>query len=194
MRDLVETVIDGVLQREKMQQHAQRQQKHRAAIASRPPLTGPIDHPHLHATSPQTIVSDGDKDPALWKVSRQFEAIFVQQMMSEMRKTVQKSDFIPSGFAEDVHASMMDQAIAQASVRHHSFGIADNIYRQLEAAQSRSNSTEIIQTETEQTGAKQVESKQMVIKQQQSIQEISASADKLQMHNDITMEANSYAH
>jgi len=179
MRDLVETVIDGVLQREQMQQHAQRKQKHHAAIASRPSRSGSIDHAHLHATGTQTIAPDGDKDPDLWKVSRQFEAIFVQQMMSEMRKTVQKSDFIPSGFAEDIHASMMDEAIAQASVRHHSFGIADNIYRQLEAAQSRSKQTGIKQTEE---------------KQHQSIQEISASADKLQMHDDITMEANSYAH
>jgi len=74
------------------------------------------------------------KNPDLWKVSRQFEAIFLQQMMGEMRSTVTKSEFLPHGYAEDVHASMLDEAIAQASTKHSSIGIADAIYRQLDAA------------------------------------------------------------
>jgi len=173
MRDLVETVIDGVLQREKMQQHAANQKKNRAPLQSRAAHTQPINRDRLHATGPQISTSSKERDPALWKVSTQFEAIFVQQMMSEMRKTVHKSDFIPSGFAEDVHGSMMDEAIAQASVRHHSFGIAENIYRQLEAGQKAAM----------RPGAKQPE----------SIQEIAASADKLQIKHDITLEANRHA-
>jgi len=178
MRDLVESVIDGILQQEKMQQHATNLKKHRAAMPSRAPHTQPINRARLHATGPQISATNKEKDPALWKVSRQFEAIFVQQMMSEMRKTVHKSDFIPSGFAEDVHGSMMDEAIAQASVRHHSFGIADNIYRQLEAGQNAAM----------RPGAKRFKSIQP-----KSIHAISASADKLQMKHDITLEANSHA-
>jgi len=173
MRDLVESVIDGILQQEKMQQHAANQKKHRAAMQPRPTRTEIINQARLHGTGPQISTSSKQRDPALWKVSTQFEAIFVQQMMSEMRKTVHKSDFIPSGFAEDVHGSMMDEAIAQASVRHHSFGIAENIYRQLEAGQNAAM----------RPGAKQPE----------SIQAISASADKLQMKHDITLEANRHA-
>jgi len=173
MRDLVESVIDGLLQQEKMQQHAANQKKHRAIIKSRPAHTQAINQTRLHATGPQVSASHKERDPALWKVSTQFEAIFVQQMMSEMRKTVHKSDFIPSGFAEDVHGSMMDEAIAQASVKHHSFGIAENIYRQLEAGQKAAM----------RPGAKQPD----------SIQEISASADKLQIKHDIMLEANRHA-
>jgi len=181
VRDLVESVIDGILQQEKMQQHAANQKKHRAIIKSRPAHTQPINQTRLHATGSQISVSHKDRNPALWKVSRQFEAIFVQQMMSEMRKTVHKSDFIPSGFAEEIHASMMDEAISQASVRHHSFGIADNIYRQLEASQSRSG----------QTGSKQPGPTGPI--QNKSIQAISTSADTLQMKHDITLEAIKHA-
>jgi len=173
MRDLVESVIDGLLQQEKMQQHAANQKKHRATIKSRLAHTQAINHSRLHATGSQMSLSQQDRDPALWKVSTQFEAIFVQQMMSEMRKTVHKSDFIPSGFAEDVHGSMMDEAIAQASVKHHSFGIAENIYRQLEAGQQAGR----------RPGAQQPG----------SIQAISVTADKLQMKHDITLEANRHA-
>jgi len=174
MRDLVESVIDGLLQKERMQQHTAMQKKHSAAIKSRPAHTQAINQTRLHITGPQTIASNKDKDPALWKVSRQFEAIFVQQMMTEMRKTVHKSDFMPSGFAEDIHGSMMDEAIAQASVRHHSFGIADSIYRQLSASQSH----------TSKASAKQSE----------DIQAISVSADKLQMKTDVSLEGIKHAH
>jgi len=183
MRDLVESVIDGILQQEKMQQQAQRQQKHRAAMPLRPARTKPIDQTRLHATGPQIPAPNTARDPALWKVSVQFEAIFVQQMMSEMRQTVHKSDFMPSGFAEDIHGSMMDEAIAQASVRHHSFGIADNIYRQLEASQSRSRPSSLQQFDLKQAGSKQPE----------SIQEISASADKLKLNNSVTLEVSRHA-
>jgi len=178
MRDLVESVIDGILQQEKMQQHAANQKKHRAAMPSRPALTKPVDHASLHATGVQAPVSNKAKDPALWKVSVQFEAIFVQQMMSEMRQTVHKSDFMPSGFAEDIHGSMMDEAIAQASVKHHSFGIADNIYRQLEAIQNRS---------------KQPDLKQAGLRQPESIQAISNSADKLKTTSTTTLEVSRHA-
>ncbi|EAU54248.1 rod-binding protein [Mariprofundus ferrooxydans] len=131
MRDLVETVISGIMQRERMQQsHGQTQQINRSAK----PAAQVPGHAALHSVGYQVPVSDPQqKDPALWKASKQFEAIFLQQMMSEMRSTVTKSDFMPHGFAEDVHASMMDEAIAQASTQQGSIGIANAVYRQLEA-------------------------------------------------------------
>ncbi len=171
MRDLVESVIDGLLQQEKMQQHAARQKKLYATMKA--PASRHIDQVNVHGTGSQISASHKERDPALWKVSTQFEAIFVQQMMTEMRKTVHKSDFIPSGFAEDVHGSMMDAAIAQASVKHQRFGIAENIYRQLEAGKNAA-----MRPGAQQPGA---------------IQAISDSADTLQMKHDITLEANRHA-
>lgn len=124
MRDIVETVISGIMQKERMQQNQQ-------VAAGRPSLP----RLPLHSVGHQVPVNDSKpKDPALWKASVQFEAIFMQQMMSEMRSTVTKSDFMPHGFAEDVHASMMDEAIAQAATKHNSIGIANAVYRQLESA------------------------------------------------------------
>ncbi|MDX8406555.1 MAG: rod-binding protein [Mariprofundus sp.] len=123
MADLVETVIGGILQRERMQPSHHRTAGiplHKADAAD--------------ATGKQkALAAKQEKDPQLWKASKQFEAIFLQQMMSEMRSTVSKSEFMPHGYAEDVHASMMDEAMAQASTKHSSLGIANAIYRQLEA-------------------------------------------------------------
>ena len=179
MRDLVETVIGGILQREQMQQQAKQHQARQSSARTQtqsgtPPATKAFTpHASLHAVGAQTSVSKQEHDPELWKVSKQFEAIFVQQMLSEMRKTVSKSGFMPSGFAEDVHASMMDDAIARTSVKQSSFGIAENIYRQLERNQAD-------------------------MKQAHTAQEISPTADTLhtaeQLATDINLEVNRHAH
>lgn len=177
MRDLVETVIDGLMQQERMQQHRAQQKKllsHNAVGSS----VKPVNPMHLQHSVSRIAAADKEKDPSLWKVSRQFEAIFLQQMMAEMRKSVHKSDFIPSGFAEDVHASMMDEAVAGASVKQHSFGIADAIYRQLEQAQSAS-----------QPGQAAPEPLRMPT----AIQGISTAADIKDMDHQ-TVEAENHAH
>ena len=173
MADLVEFVIDGILQREQLKQRVKMQQtqatnvKH--SVRSSHPLQA--NQASFHALDSKAPAVQ-KKDEQLWKVSRQFEAIFVQQMMGEMRKTVGKSDFMPSGYAEDMHASMMDEAIAKASTKRSNFGIADNIYRQLEAA-----SKNIVVPET---GA--------------TIQEISKTADNLQMDSSLAMEVKKNAY
>lgn len=164
MRDLVEFVIDGILQHERAQEQSQRQQQHRASMQRKAP-----SHAQLHSVGNQVEARIDDKNEQLWKASLQFEAIFVQQMMSAMRKTVHKSDFMPHGFAEDMHASMMDDAIAQASTKHSNFGLASAIYRELENAENRRS-------------------------QPISAQEISNTADKLKMNNELTMEVSKHAY
>ncbi len=71
------------------------------------------------------------RDPRLWKVSQQFEAIFVQQMLDEMHRSIPHAGAIPNGFAEQVHSSMFDQAVAGTISKSTSLGIASAIYRQL---------------------------------------------------------------
>jgi Rod binding domain-containing protein len=71
------------------------------------------------------------RDPKLWKVSQQFEAIFVQQMLEAMHKSVPHSGFLPNGFAEQVHESMFDQAVADDISKVSGLGIASAIYREL---------------------------------------------------------------
>ncbi len=172
MADMVEFVIDGILQREQMQKHAKMQQGANARPHSADPVRA--NKPSFqHVLASQTEAPVKEKDEALWKVSRQLEAVFVQQMMSEMRKSVGKSDFMPSGYAEDVHASMMDDAIAQASAKRGDFGIAESIYRQLDSAQN-------VGTTEQEKNAR--------------IQEISNTADNLEMSRGLAMEVSRHAH
>lgn len=83
------------------------------------------------ATKKTGMTPSQNRDPKLWKVSQQFEAIFLQQMLDAMHKTVPHSGFMPNDFAEKVHESMFDQAVANAISQNSNLGIASAIYRQL---------------------------------------------------------------
>ncbi len=88
-------------------------------------------HYAIPTSSPMAPPPPGQRDEKLWRASVKFEALFLQQMMESMRKSVPESGFMPHGFAEKSYQSMMDQAIADAGGAQGSLGIAAAIYRQL---------------------------------------------------------------
>ena len=138
MRDLVETVIAQVMQ----------QDKKTAKPVADPEAFKSRFVQALNQKSAMPINDKVDiKNKELWDVSVKFEAIFFQQMMSAMRKTVPESGFLPHGFAEGVQESMFDQAIADAGSKGGNLGIAANIYRQLEqsAASNQTDTNKAIQ-------------------------------------------------
>lgn len=80
-------------------------------------------------------VSSGKKDSTgakdLEEVSRQFESIFIHQMLKAMRKTVVRSELLGS-FAGEQYESMMDEEFAKEVSKHKGIGLAKMIHRQLE--------------------------------------------------------------
>ena len=72
-----------------------------------------------------------DKSSQLYKVSQEFEAIFIKQMLNVMRKSVAKSGLMDGGMAEDIFEDMLYDEYAQNMAKTGSFGIADMIYKQL---------------------------------------------------------------
>lgn len=125
MRDLVETVIAQVIKEPYTPSTSNRD-----VSANRSPA---------FVKSYATVASfdrSEIKDEKLWDVCCKFEAIFMQQMMSSMRKSVPESGFLPSGYAEGVHDSMMDQAIADSGSKNGNLGIALQMYRQLERSEA----------------------------------------------------------
>ena len=123
MRDLVETVIAQVLKQEPYSSSA----SHVRSSASRSPISV------KSYSTPAAFDRSEIKDEKLWDVCCKFESIFMQQMMSAMRKSVPKSGFMPQGYAEGVHDSMMDQAISDVGSKQGSLGLAVQMYRQLES-------------------------------------------------------------
>ena len=66
----------------------------------------------------------------LKKACKDFESIFMHQMLKEMRKTVNKTGMIHGGQAEEIFSDMLDQERAKSM----SIGIGDMLFLQLSKA------------------------------------------------------------
>ena len=78
-----------------------------------------------------------DTDRKLMEVSKQFEGIFVNQMVSAMRKTVVRQGIVPESHAERVYQSMLDQEHAQKITESGEMGLAALVYQHLKTQSSR---------------------------------------------------------
>lgn len=67
----------------------------------------------------------------LHTVARQFEAVFLNQMVGAMRKTVQPNALIPQGQGEKIYQSMLDTEHAERMAQANQFGLSDMIYEHL---------------------------------------------------------------
>jgi Rod binding domain-containing protein len=72
-----------------------------------------------------------DKSSELYRQSQQFESIFVKMMLTEMKKSVDKSGLLDGGMAEDIFSDMLYDEYAQSMTKSANFGLADQIYLQL---------------------------------------------------------------
>jgi flagellar protein FlgJ len=72
-----------------------------------------------------------DQNSKLFKVCREFEAIFIKQMLDVMRKTVVKNDFFHGGFTEEVFEDMLYDDYAKKMAENGHFGLSDMLYKQL---------------------------------------------------------------
>ncbi|NBS47735.1 MAG: hypothetical protein EBS99_12095 [Betaproteobacteria bacterium] len=72
------------------------------------------------------------KDPAkaVRATAEQFESYFIQQMITAMRKTVEKSDLVESD-KMDTYQDMMDKELANSLTKRGGIGLADVLERQL---------------------------------------------------------------
>ncbi len=88
----------------------------------------------IAATATQAPKGPGKgADPeALRKTCQEFEAIFVKQMLKEMRGTLPEGGLLPRGMAEDFFQEMMDAEVAKAASLRGDFGIAEALFRQLQ--------------------------------------------------------------
>ena len=68
---------------------------------------------------------------ALKEAAEQFEGLFIQQMLSAMRKTVPE-DGLFSSAEEGTFRDLADQQLAQDLAKSGDFGIAEALIRQLE--------------------------------------------------------------
>lgn len=67
----------------------------------------------------------------LEEACKDFESIFVNQLMKSMRKTVNKTGLIDGGRGEEIFQSMLDEEYSKEIAKEGRLGISDMLFRQL---------------------------------------------------------------
>jgi len=67
----------------------------------------------------------------LKEACKDFESLFIKQMLDTMRKTVNKGDMLNGGMAEDVFEDMLYDEYASAMADSGDFGISKMMYSEL---------------------------------------------------------------
>lgn len=76
--------------------------------------------------------SKAPEDPEkLMDVCREFEAIFLNMMLQQMRRTVPDSGLTEKSYARELYESMQDEEIAKEMSKGQGVGLAQQLYRQL---------------------------------------------------------------
>lgn len=88
---------------------------------------------------------ENQNDQKLKKAAQEFEAIFVQQMLNEMDKTIdRKNSFLNGGSSEEYFRGMLNEEIAKSMTMRQGgsgFGLAEAIYKQM-AKNAKQDNTE----------------------------------------------------
>jgi peptidoglycan hydrolase FlgJ len=101
-------------------------------------MPGPLSPPNRHlgaAAAPRTVAAPkagaAEPDPELRSACEGMEALFITHMLSEMRKTVPKSDFLGGGRAEEIYTSLMDAERAKQMAGAGGLGLSSVLLEQL---------------------------------------------------------------
>ena len=76
----------------------------------------------------QNIIKEKQK---LYNTCKEMESILVKQMLTAMKKNINKSGLIDGGFAEEVFEDMLFNQYALSMSHNTKFGIAEAMYKQL---------------------------------------------------------------
>ncbi|HEY9722668.1 MAG TPA: rod-binding protein [Oscillatoriaceae cyanobacterium] len=67
----------------------------------------------------------------LYKACQDFEGVMLGLVFKEMRKSVQSSDPLDQGQAQDIYHGMLDDAMSKSMATTGGIGLAEDLYRQL---------------------------------------------------------------
>jgi Rod binding protein len=77
-------------------------------------------------------------DAKLKAACREMEAVFLNMLLGEMRKSVPKGGLIDESSGEEIMRSMLDSELTKNMSQAGGIGLADMLYRQLSPKENRS--------------------------------------------------------
>ena len=100
------------------------------AMATQNSVLPQMEQNRLTGLMAQANLDKNNTNEELMSLSRQFESIFIHQLLKSMRSTIQKSGLFES-HATRMYESMHDQELASLMSEKRSIGLADMIYKDL---------------------------------------------------------------
>jgi len=98
---------------------------------------------HFNARSQSNLKPTATSpEQGLKMACREFESLFVQQLLTAMRKTVPKSDLFGDRREEEMYVSLFDQELAVKLSQQKGLGLADLLYDQLKVGLSQEKGEE----------------------------------------------------
>lgn len=79
-----------------------------------------------------SITSEADKEK-LQKACQEFEAIFLNMMLKQMRGSVMEGEFTEKSHAREIFEEMHDEELSKAISQGKGMGLAQQLYQQLTA-------------------------------------------------------------
>jgi Rod binding domain-containing protein len=95
-------------------------------------------------TTLRDAVQPGGRDEQLKAVAKQFEAVFVNQILKQMQETIQESSFDPEDSSNQQVHGMYCTFLADAVSERGGFGLWETIYEQLSQQRSAGGSAETL--------------------------------------------------
>lgn len=77
------------------------------------------------------------EDEKLRETCQEFEAVFINLMLSQMRNSVMKSDLFGKSQEEEFWNSMMDQELAKTWANNNGIGLASLLFQQFKQTSSK---------------------------------------------------------
>lgn len=71
------------------------------------------------------------EEEKIWRAAQDFEAFFLAQLFSEMRKTIPKTDFFGSRKKEELFQGLLDEAVCKNLAKGKGLGLAEMLYKQI---------------------------------------------------------------
>lgn len=86
----------------------------------------------ISLTDKKNLPSKENRDPKMLDAARMFENQFLRQMITQMRRTVPESEFMPESGVQKFYKEQMDDQHAENWTQNGGIGLADMIYNQLQ--------------------------------------------------------------
>ena len=92
----------------------------------------------MRSSAPKSTAAVTEDERQAKDACKEFEALFINMMLKELRATVNKSGLMDGGKAEELYTSLMDTQMSREMAAQGGIGLAEMLYRQMmEASGSR---------------------------------------------------------